>query len=61
MDAVIDLQAAAEEPEPEPGSAEIIDLDAYRRARGLAPARAPAEETDPFPWAYTFGPTQRGG
>lgn len=56
MDAVIDTQAA--EP-PGTASAEIIDLEACRRARGLPPARRLSEDSDPFPWAYTFGPTRR--
>lgn len=56
MDAVIDTQAV--EP-PGPRAAEIIRLEDYRRARGLPPAQLPDEDSDPFPWAYTFGPTQR--
>lgn len=52
MDAVIDTQAA----EDRRTSAEIVQMDDYRRARGLTPARPPVEEADPFPWAYTFGP-----
>lgn len=38
---------------PEPPSAEVIDLAAYRKARAdrEAPPPAPA---DPYPWAYTF-------
>ena len=58
MDAVIDTQAAEE---LGPGACEIVDLQAYRRARGLAPARGPAEDADPFPWAYTFGPQRPAG
>lgn len=56
MDAVIDTQAE----ELVPGSAEIIDLDSYRRARGLTPSRLREADADPFPWAYTFGPAPRG-
>jgi hypothetical protein len=52
MDAVIDTQAAEERR----GSAEIVRLDDYRRVRGLAPARRPEDDADPFPWAYTFPP-----
>jgi hypothetical protein len=51
MDAVSDTQPPDG---PELGSAEIIDFEACRRARGLAPVRSLAEATDPFPWAYTF-------
>lgn len=55
MDAVIDTQAAGD---ARP-SAEIVNLDEYRQARGLSPVRIPAENMDSFPWAYTFGPPQR--
>lgn len=58
MDAVIDTQAAEE---PQPGACEIVSLEDYRRARGLAPARLAAEDADPFPWAYTFGPQRPAG
>lgn len=54
MDAVIDTQPPDG---PEPASAQIIDFDAWRRARGLVPAQA---DPDPFPWAYTFGAELRG-
>ena len=58
MDAVIDIQPSEE---PGPGACEIIDFAEYRRARGLAPAGPAAEESDPFPWAYTFGPQRPAG
>lgn len=57
MDAVIDTQAAEE---PGPGRGEIIDFEAYRRARGLAPRRID-QDADPYPWAYTFGPQRPAG
>lgn len=58
MDAVIDTQAADQ---PGKGACEIVSLEDYRRARGLAPARVAVGEPDPFPWAYTFGPQQPAG
>ncbi|MDX9998299.1 MAG: hypothetical protein WCY15_01690 [Phenylobacterium sp.] len=51
MDFVIDTQPADA---PERVSADIIDLEACRRARGLPPARPLPEPEDPYPWAYTF-------
>jgi hypothetical protein len=46
---------------PEPPSAEIIDLAAYRRARTEARRDSPHEEpADPYPWAYTFRAPEGG-
>ena len=41
-------------------SAEIIDFESYRRARGLPAFAAASDEADAFPWAYTFDPPRVG-